>query len=124
MQLAFEQYVANKMGMMKIMRMVNVVVAVKMIMGKMMMMIMVMANMMMSEWTRDLVLLFIVIMLGRLEPLCFSMQLTFEQYVANKIGLMKVMRMIIVIMIMMMATKMMSEMTRDQCDDPLWMELH
>ena len=100
------------------------VVAVKMIMGKMMMMIMVMANMMMSEWTRDLVLLFIVIMLGRLEPLCFSMQLTFEQYVANKIGLMKVMRMIIVIMIMMMATKMMSEMTRDQCDDPLWMELH
>ena len=124
MQLAFEQYVANKMGMMKIMRMVNVVVAVKMIMGKMMMMMMVMANMMMSEWTRDLVLLFIVIMLGRLEPLCFSMQLTFEQYVANKMGLMKVMRMIIVIMIMMMATKMMSEMTRDQCDDPLWMELH
>ena len=52
------------------------------------------------------------------------MQLAFEQYVANKMGLMKVMRMIIVIMIMMMATKMMSEMTRDQCDDPLWMELH
>ena len=52
MQLAFEQYVANKMGMMKIMRMVNVVVAVKMIMGKMMMMMMVMANIMMSEWTR------------------------------------------------------------------------
>ena len=45
--------------------------------------------MMMNEMTRDLVLLFIVIMLGRLEPLCFSMQLTFEQYVANKMGLMK-----------------------------------
>ena len=101
----------------------NVVVAVKMIMGKMMMM-MIMANMMMSEWTRDLVLLFIVIMLGRLESLCCSMQLTFEQYVTNKMGLMKMMWMIIVIMMMMMVTMMVSEMTKDQCDDPLWMELH
>ena len=78
----------------------------------------------MSEWTRDLVLLFIVKMLGRLESLCCSMQLKFEQYVTKKMGLMKMMWMIIVIMMVMMATMMMSEMTRDQCDDPLWMELH
>ena len=52
------------------------------------------------------------------------MQLAFEQYVANKTEMVKMMWMIIVTMMMMMATMMMSEMTRDQCDDPLWMELH
>ena len=62
--------------------------------------------------------------LGRLESLCCSMQLAFEQYVANKMEMVKMMWMIIMIMIVMMATMMMSEMTRDQCDDPLWMELH
>ena len=62
--------------------------------------------------------------LGRLDSLCCSMQLAFEQYVANKMEMVKMMWMIIVIMMVMMATMMMIEMTRDQCDDPLWMELH
>ena len=97
------------------------VVVVKMILGLIMMM---MANMMMNEMTKDFVRLFIVKMLGQLESLCCSMQLAFEQYVANKTEMVMMMWMIIVIMMVMMATMMMSEMTRDQCDDPLWMELH
>ena len=93
-------------------------------------MVMMMATMMMNEMTKDFVRLFIVKMLGQLESLCCSMQLAFEQYVANKTEMVKMMWMIILIMMMMMATMMMmvtmmmSEMTRDQCDDPLWMELH
>ena len=63
--------------------------------------------------------------LGRLDSLCCSMQLAFEQYVANKTEMVKMMwTMILIMMMMMMATMMMSEMTRDQRDDPLWMELH
>ena len=72
--------------------------------------------------------------LGRLDSLCCSMQLAFEQYVANKMGMMMMMKMLSMVVVvkmimdlmkmMMMATMMKSEMTRDQCDDPLWMELH